>query len=67
MDGFGIYGPRSKNGVLVKNVDLDVCHGHTHEIIWDGVKKKMYHYHVNNEYPYSVGCFRGTPVHMMEH
>jgi hypothetical protein len=22
----------------------------------------MYHYHLNNEYPYSIGCFRGTPA-----
>ena len=64
MDGFGIYGPRSLNGKLVRNVDLDECHGHIHEIVWDGVMKKMYHYHVNNEYPYSVGCFRGTPAKM---
>lgn len=64
VDGFGIYGPRSKNGVLVTNADLDECHGHTHEIVWDGAKVKMYHYHVNSEYPYSVGCFRGTPVQM---
>ena len=65
MDGFGIYGPRSQNGVLVRNADLDVCHGHKHKINWDGVMKNMYHYHVNSEYPYSVGCFRGTPVHQM--
>jgi hypothetical protein len=24
----------------------------------------MYHYHTNSEYPYNVGCFRGTPVAM---
>ena len=22
----------------------------------------MYHYHLNNQYPYSIGCYRGTPI-----
>jgi hypothetical protein len=62
MDGFGVYGPRGENGELVTNDDLDECHGHTHEIDWDGVQVSMYHYHVNNQYPYSIGCYRGTPA-----
>ena len=61
MDGFGIYGPRSLGGRLVKNEDLDECHGHTHELLWDDEVVSIYHYHLNNEYPYSVGCYRGTP------
>ena len=62
IDGFGVFGPRGEGGELVTNDDLDECHGHTHEIDWDGEKKVMYHYHVNNEYPYSIGCYRGTPI-----
>lgn len=62
IDGFGIYGPRGEDGKIVRNADLDVCHGHTHAIMWDGRKVVMYHYHLNGEYPYSIGCFRGTPV-----
>ncbi|MEU8589730.1 YHYH protein [Streptomyces sp. NPDC048664] len=62
IDGFGIYGPRGEDGRIVRNKDLDVCHGHTHAIMWDGKKVVMYHYHLNGEYPYSIGCFRGTPV-----
>jgi len=62
LDGFGIYGPYSLNGVLVSNDDLDQCHGHTHEIVWEGETVAMYHYHVNNEYPYSIGCYKGQPV-----
>jgi len=68
-DGFGIYGPYAerKRGSAVTgstqkpitNAQLDVCHGHTGWIKWDGKWKNMYHYHVNNEYPYSLGCFRG--------
>jgi hypothetical protein len=26
----------------------------------DGTLKNTYHYVLNREYPYSVGCFRGT-------
>jgi hypothetical protein len=22
----------------------------------------MYHYHATREYPYTIGCFHGTPV-----
>lgn len=62
IDGFGIYGPRGEDGEIVRNRDLDVCHGHTHAIMWDGKKVVMYHYHLNGEYPYSIGCFRGKPV-----
>ncbi len=29
VDGFGIYGPRGEDGKIVRNQDLDVCHGHT--------------------------------------
>jgi hypothetical protein len=55
---------------MVVNDDLDECHGHTHDIEWDGEIRDMYHYHVNNEYPYSIGCFRGTPIdipHNLQH
>ncbi len=62
IDGFGVYGPRGENGVPVTNADLDECHGHTHQIEWDGNMVTMYHYHLNTEYPYSIGCYRGTPI-----
>jgi hypothetical protein len=62
IDGFGVYGPRGENGQVVTNADLDECHGHTHPIEWDGATVTMYHYHLNTEYPYSIGCYRGTPV-----
>ncbi|MEO5729393.1 MAG: YHYH protein [Byssovorax sp.] len=67
IDGFGVYGPRGENGELVTNDDLDECHGHTHEIEWDGVKKSMYHYHTNNQFPYTIGCYRGTPIELPHH
>jgi hypothetical protein len=62
LDGFGIYGPKADGGRRLKNADLDACHGHAHEIVWDGQRKVMYHYHFTDEYPYSLGCFNGTPV-----
>jgi hypothetical protein len=61
FDGFGIYGHRGENGKVLTNADLDACHGHTHEILWNGKKEKLYHYHATWEYPYTVGCYRGTP------
>lgn len=61
-DGFGIYGLRGENGETLTNADLDECHGHTHEIEWNGAMVSMYHYHATYEYPYTLGCFRGTPI-----
>lgn len=59
LDGFGIYGPRGDDGKEIANKDLDECHGHTGKVMWDGKLQTIYHYHLNSEYPYSVGCFRG--------
>jgi len=59
-DGFGIYGPRGEDGKVLTNADLDECHGHTHTIEWDGKQVEMYHYHATAEFPYTLGCFRGT-------
>jgi len=44
----------------VTNADLDKCHGHVGPILWEGKPAIMYHYHVNREFPFSVGCFRGS-------
>ena len=60
FDGFGIFGHRGEGGEVLTNEDLDECHGHTHEIEWDGETVEMYHYHATWEFPYAVGCFRGT-------
>ena len=59
LDGFGIYGPLDVDGKMIKNVQLDICHGHVGFVLWEGKVVEMYHYHLNREYPYSVGCFRG--------
>jgi hypothetical protein len=62
LDGFGIYGHHGEDGETLTSTDLDACHGHTHEIEWDGQLVEMYHYHATYEYPYTVGCYRGTPL-----
>jgi hypothetical protein len=64
LDGFGIYGHHGENGEVLRDSDLDACHGHTHEIEWDGKTVTMYHYHATYEFPYVVGCFRGEPAQM---
>lgn len=62
FDGFGIYGHLGVDGATLTNDDLDVCHGHTHSIEWDGDMESMYHYHATYEFPYTVGCFRGDAI-----
>jgi hypothetical protein len=62
LDGFGIYGLRGTDGKTLVDANLDACHGHTHAILWNGKVVSMYHYHMTQEYPYSVGCYRGTPA-----
>ena len=59
LDGFGIYGPRGVDGKEITNAQLDECHGMTSPVLWDGKIQNIYHYVLNSEYPYSVGCFRG--------
>jgi hypothetical protein len=62
LDGYGIYGPRGDHGKVLSTADLDACHGITDTITWNGKKVRMYHYVLTWQFPYSVGCFRGTPV-----
>jgi hypothetical protein len=62
LDGFGIYGVRTTNGTELSSANLDACHGHTHAIVWNGKTVVMYHYHMTADFPYSIGCYRGTPI-----
>jgi len=61
LDGFGVYGAKDVGGRIVTNNNLDACHGHEGPVMWDGTIQNIYHYHMNDEYPYSMGCLRGTP------
>jgi len=60
LDGFGIYGPHGEDGELLWSEDLDACHGHTHLVLWDGEMIELYHYHWTNDFPYNIGCYKGT-------
>jgi hypothetical protein len=61
LDGFGIYGTRGEDGAELTSADLDECHGHTHEVTFNGKVQEIYHYHATVDYPYTVGCYMGTP------
>ena len=54
-DGFPIYGYNGEGGIEVSNENLDLCHGHNHGELG-------YHYHATLEYPYTIGCYTGTPT-----
>ena len=62
LDGYGIYIERDKNGNLLTNANLDECHGRTSEVMWNGKMTNIYHYDVTEEYPYTVGCYHGSPI-----
>lgn len=61
LDGYGITGPKKSDGTYYATDDLDECHGTTSAIKWDGKEVSMYHYVMTADYPYSIGCFKGTP------
>ena len=61
LDGFGIYVEYNSKGQLLKNSNLDACHGRTSVVPWHGKSVAVYHYDMTFEFPYTVGCFRGTP------
>ncbi len=62
LDGFGIYSPYAQDGRELTTADLDECHGTTSVVPWDGQPRLMYHYVLTRDYPYTIGCFRGTPA-----
>lgn len=54
FDGFAIYGPVDEYGVKLTSEDLDECHGRYN-------REGVYQYHTTDDFPYILGCFRGTP------
>ena len=62
LDGFPIFGPRGEDAKLLTNAALDACHGHVGWVVLRGKRIRTYHYHATLEYPYTLGCFRGTPI-----
>jgi hypothetical protein len=62
LDGFGIYVERDSEGTMLSSADLDVCHGRTSTVEWNGEMRRMYHYVLTLDFPYTVACYRGTPI-----
>jgi hypothetical protein len=62
LDGFPITGPQISKGNILTTADLDECHGITSQIMLDGKTVTMYHYVMTQDFPYSVSCFRATPI-----
>jgi len=60
LDGFPIVVERDAQGNLPSNEDLDECHGRVSTINIDGELVEMYHYSATFEFPYILGCYRGT-------
>lgn len=52
LDGFPIYGIKNSTGQEMTSKDLDQCHGH----VYNG----EYRYRLTRDYPYIMGCFKGT-------
>jgi hypothetical protein len=60
LDGFGIYVEYNRKGELLNDSNLDGCHGRVSRVSWHGKVVRMYHYDMTMEFPYTVGCLRGT-------
>lgn len=61
IDGFPLVAGKIA-GAVPTNAALDVCHGTTVRVRINGDKRRTYAYVMTAEYPYSIGCFRGTPI-----
>jgi len=66
LDGFGIYVERDAEGTMLSSADLDVCHGRTSTVEWNGEKRRMYHYVATVDFPYMVACYRGGAIEEAE-
>jgi len=64
LDGFGIYSIYDRQGNELTNADLDACHGRVSTVNWNGKRVAIYHYVLTREYPYTIGCFKGTPLRL---
>lgn len=63
LDGFPITGPKVGTGNILTTSDLDECHGLTSQVNIDTNKKATtYHYVMTQDFPYSISCFRSTPI-----
>lgn len=58
LDGYPILGMRDAHGRLLTDADLDACHGRAEQVVIDG-RAYDYAYRLTQEYPYTLGCYRG--------
>jgi hypothetical protein len=58
LDGYPILGMRDAAGKLIRNADLDACHGRAEDVRVDG-RHYAYAYRLTPEYPYILGCYAG--------
>jgi hypothetical protein len=59
LDGYPILGMRDAGDRLLKNADLDACHGRAEKVDVDG-RSYDYAYRLTQEYPYTLGCYHGA-------
>lgn len=62
LDGYPITGPQLSSTNILTTANLDECHGITSQIVLDGKNVTMYHYVMTQDFPYSISCFRSTPI-----
>ena len=67
LDGFPIYGPQDVDGNTLARGDLDECNGKL-EVLPNGnnAGKLVYRYHIIDEFPWTLGCFRGDVSHLAD-
>lgn len=57
-----LYSAAGVVGASSSNCSGVFPNGRTSTVLWDGVEQEIYHYSATLEYPYTIGCFRGSPV-----
>lgn len=62
LDGFPITGPKISDNNILTTADLDECHGISSSIPLGSRSAAIYHYVMTQDFPYSVSCFRATPI-----
>ena len=62
LDGFPITGPTVAPNNILTTSDLDECHGITSAYTAGGKTVTGYHYVMTQDFPYSLSCYRSTPI-----
>jgi hypothetical protein len=62
LDGSPITGPKVGDNNMLTTNDLDGCHGIVSPVVLDSKTVTSYHYVMTQDFPYSISCFRATPV-----